>query len=576
MEQSTLPAANSTPIPSGFFVLIHNPTTQWIVRFWCWANKFVRKFLPCIHFFMLLVTVAILGAIVFANQHLPCWLDEIYMSSPAYHRATEGVWHSVCCWNSIGTIPYAPNYPLFCNILRILIAYFGLNFWILRGGQLVFGLAPIVALLWLFRRKRIIRSRLEIVEAIYFAACFTFFIWSVWIRPEAIFLSVITLLIFAWASNRPILLFFSGILVPLCGLQWNVLLLPAIIYWLVFGGRFRNTVLLILALLISSMATLVVYHRLGMWPSYLQEAARIGGLDIFHHVLSRMIAGGLKMDFTWFFSAWGENPAPAWSLVLVGACALPSFLGRWHKGSSKRLSIFLLLAETAVWLSMALAANLNFIYLPLAPLPLAFCVSTWSSPLRDRQPAAFFLVTNIALGIAGTNAKHLCKWFPNHAPSIAEAKWLDERALENALSGCWPSGAIVLADDSAYCAISTCKGYFLPACYAFDLSSSERVRVGAILLEDAPYPLRAWNANWRCASYSRVLQNGQSWAFVEGITADQLIDVIGNNWNCTFTEIPIAQSTWHRAIHYRLFLPVFSEPDDKLPNTNITLVNQSQ
>jgi hypothetical protein len=553
-RRSPLPAANSK---SGFFILVNSSTARFFTRLWMRANDLARPLLPFLHLFMFAMTVAILCGVVFANGHTPCWYDEICMLDPAYHRATEGVWRSIAQWDSIDVVPFAPNYPLLINILRFLITCFGVNFWILRGLMLVFGVFPFACLLVFAKKTGLCHSWSDILHVTYFSACCSFFFWAISIRPEALLLTVLTLGVFAWCGDHPVLLFISAFLVPICGIQWAVLLVPAVCHWLLFGGRIRNLVLVALALTLSMVATYAAYYCLGMWPSYVQEAGRIGGLGIFRDAVSRIIASGLKMDFSWLLSPWSENPAFAWSLVLFGIGTLAVPLSGMDVAEKKRLA-FPFLVQIAVWLPMSLLARVNFVYLHLAPLPLAFAAPFWYKSLQNRHPMLYILLVLAAVGIGFTHWKHICKWFPNQAPSIAAATWLDEASLERNLAEVLPSDTVVLGDDAAYFAIRSRYSDFWSSVYAFDLPESDVQKIGAVLLKDGNLNTACmWSANWRRASFSSALRLRHPDNAPEEITTDDLDAAIAECWRCGFTELPLLPPKSRHMIRFRLFRPVF-------------------
>jgi hypothetical protein len=557
----------SIPESSGFSILVHSRPAQILVRLWIRLNIFVRPILPLVHFLMVVVIGVILYAVVFANQHVPGCYDDICMVDPAFHRATTGVWHSIAQWDSIDVIPFAPNYPLLINILRLLIACFGFNYWILRGSMLVSGLVPVALLLWLFRRKGLLQSGREVLQAAYFAAGFTFFYWSVYVRPEAILLSVATLFVFAWGDNRPVLLFLAALLVPLCGLQWNVLLLPVALHWLVFGGRLRNPVLVAVAFVLSSVATIAAYHLLGMWPSYLQEAARVGGLDAFHSAISKMAGAWRVGDFYWLFFRLGVFVALSWlTFVFVGLLALR--LDR----EVRPLIVFTALFPVICILAIALFGQLNSVYTYLLVLPLGLILPRLFRPLTVHHPLLLVLValtcplwTARAHWAHCRNTANPCQWMHLAHPDFSEARWLDEGAMEAALRPLLAPDELVLAPPDLYYAVhAVARELYTPDC-AFDLSPAQRSAVTAVLMEAVP-------SDMEISALMRLRkQTGRPDLFAHlapsplpsdpeatfRVTPDDLLAAIADHWHCHFEEIPLPPPSSPTTIPYRLFRPVY-------------------
>lgn len=520
---------------------------------------------------MVVVIGVIIFAVVFANQHTPCWYDEICMLDPAYHRATTGVWHSIAQWDSIDTVPFAPNYPLLINILRFLISCFGVNFWILRGAMLLFGLVPIAVFLWLFRRSGILQSRHEVLYAAYFMACFSFFWWAIWIRPEAFLLSVAALLVFAWASNRPVLLFCSALLVPLCGLQWNILLVPVILHWLFFGGRIRNPFVVASAFVISSIATIATYHALGMWPSYLQEAARIGDFDAMHNV-----ANALRDIYLLDFNKWIGHPhripppvALGAGLFLFGGCFC-RFLKDSHSSRSHKWWLFVSCSAIAILGAFGLLAKVSHYYVRPIVGAICFCYPIVFGKLWEKRPILLFLMALLPIVPSTLVLWHTIRdasyAYSNSTGVVRPNSWLDEASLEKALRGALPPNGIVCCDSSAYFAVRASGNELLPLCYAFDLSAEQIHNCSAILLEENPVFLFDRDySDWRQASYSKVMQEyfqsadsgGDVWS--TRVSPDDFVAAITAHWHCTFKEIPLALSERSRFFRFRLFRPVFAE-----------------
>lgn len=510
---------------------------------------------------MLTIAVVILIAGVFANQHAPCWYDEICMIDPAFQRVKIGVWRSIAQWDSIDVVPFAPNYPLHINILRILIMCFGVNFWILRGAMLFFGLVPVGILLWIFRRKGYFSSGTDVLCACYFTACFSFFYWSIYIRPEAILLSVATLLVFAWANDRPCLLFFASLLVPVCGLQWNVLLLPVAFHWLIFGGRFRNPVLVAVAFALSSVTTLAAYHLLGMWPSYLQEVARVGGLDAFANAKSKLFQ--LVCHGNGRFLAWGIKPydsLPVLLLFVLGAVSFPFF------PHVRKTYLFMVLSWTGVVLALAFFGSLNSQYAKLLVVPVVFLLCVVLSPVWKKQCLFLLLCMGGAFLLAGFHWNKLCR-MPNFTTAMTSdvssvAFWNDEYMLRQAVRSELTPDDIVACESPAYFEIRARCADLVPLCYAFDIGKEQRESITALLLADEPYRIVSRdNSMDRRTSFAKALSHYSEHSTLLGgmecISPDDLLSAISDCWQCSFIEIPLASPTIPHAIRYRLFRPVF-------------------
>lgn len=533
-----------------------------------------RPVLPVLYLFMGAITIVILGLVFFANQHLPCWYDEICMLDPAYHRATTGIWHSIAQWDSLETIPFAPNYPLHINFLRFAISLFGTKCWLLRGSIFFLGLAPVVILLWIIWKKGVLLSWQEVLCATYLSACCTFFYWSVYVRPEAILLCAITLFVITWTSDRPVFLFLSSIFIPLCGLQWNVLLLAVFLHWLVFGGRFRKLLLVTLAFGLSSAGTIVAYHLLGMWPSYLQEAARVGGLDALHAVQTKLLGAWSAGDFYWlFFPLSTFVVLPCLSFAVLGLIA-------WKKMplQSRANFSFAISALVLIVLAVALLGHLNENYTYLIPLPICLVFPIVLRPFLPRHCLIpVLLVLTVPLVSAHGYWERLSdthrnvQWLRFTHPDFSQTRWLDESSLETAIGSTLSENDVVLAPPDVYFALRLFRIGMYPHEWAFDLSNTQQKTITAVLLDAAPstmelsqlYKIR--NKMNVPDLFNHLLPNPEPAdpTFSFSVAPEDILSALGMYWSCCFTELPFHDSSNENAIKYRLFrtsfCPAFSD-----------------
>ena len=568
LNQSTDYRDDTTP--SGFSILWHSSVVQSLNRIWNRLNDWSRFLLPVMYASMLVLIGAILLAVAFLNQHGRCWYDEVYMLDPAWHRATTGVWQSVASWDALDTIPYAPNYPLLCNILRCLIACFGTNFVVVRGAMLMFGLVPAAVLLWLFRREQVLQSRLEVILAGYFMACFSMFCLATVIRPEAVLISVATCLVCAWSFDCPVLLFICAMLVPLCGLQWNALLIPVALHWLVFGGRLRNPLLVAMAFAISSAGCILIYHMLGMWPSYLHEAARIGGLNPFCSAMKKIHSAFADWDYSWIFD--GRHLFSYDALVftlfgVMGGCAC------WLGGASRqsnhrasRLFLFGLVSILGMLFSLALLGNLNHRYPVVLSIPVALLLPAICRKFWRRFPIVLLLFAVFALKPAWVwwnrcSYGDTLSWMPGATLS----RWADPPSTQRVLQAHLSDSDVVACNSAAYFEVRSLCSDMMPLCYAFDLSYAQAQSVTAVLLDDRPVPVLALDfsahrrTSYRTKMIARFFPERQSIAPETVVSPDNLLAAIADSWNCTFTEIPLEGPKRPGFIQYRLFRPVFYE-----------------
>lgn len=553
---------SSNKSPSGFSILLHSPITCILIRLLSRLNALVRPLLPLLHLFMFGAIGTILAAVIFVNQHLPCWYDEIYMLDPAYQRATTGVWQSVGRWESIGAVPYAPNYPLLCNLLRLLVFCFGAKFQVLRASMLVFGFIPVIALFCLFLKKGLLHSWKEVLYAAYFVACFSFFHWAIYIRPEAVLLSVATLLVFAWVEDHPLLLFLSALLIPTCGLQWNVLLLPAVLYWLFFGGHLRNPLLVVFAFLLSTCATIGTYHALGMWPSYIQEAACVGGLNPFHSAVTKLHGVYANFDFSWLLTPIALPPIALFCFLMSFVPIMLSDFGRYRILHPSKMGMFVCSSIAAVILALGLFGRMSSMYARLLVFPMALCTIPLGRTFF-RWPLSCFVFVLLAIYPAKVNwakSSHPYAFSPNVAN---DSRWYDASSLQCALSENLSGETLVLGDDSSYFAVRSLHLDFLPACYAFDLPKDLVETIGAILLSDVPDACYAWCASPRKSVLEFALSKYKAKntfigdEAVAGVTPEVFLAAVAEHWKCTFAEIPLALDSRPGFIHYRLFRPIF-------------------
>ena len=553
---------------SGLHVLLDSPCARMLHQLWMQLNAFVRPLLPLIHLFVFIGTLLVVVSTFFANQHLPCWSDELFMIEPAYYRTHTGVWQSHVAWDSFFTMPYAPNYPLFINFLRLPISLFGVHFRILRGIMIALGVAPIGFLLWLFRKKGIYKNRFEVIFAAFFSACCTAFYCAVYVRPEAMLLTVVAFFIFFWMTDHDISLFLISLLVPLCGLQWNVLLLPVVLHWLLFGGRLRKPVLVVIAFLCSSVATIVAYHAFGMWTSYLQEAARVGGLDVIPRALAKMHDAFSKRDFLFLSNALYPYDALPGDIIFVSG-AFSVFCGQAYRGSRK-IWFFSFATYYGVMLTVAFLGSIN----PQYPKLLLF-IPAFVAPVLFRQVwckypiflFAFVLVFSyIALvhwqKISG-NANHLSDVATDVSSSAA---WVDELALERIVSSVLTPDDVVCCESPSYFAVRSKTKEMLPLVFAFDLSPQQRREITMLVLQDEPYRIFDRDrALFRKSTFAATLQSVfwnpcsspavDLWDFE--ISLNDLLSTIADRWHCNFEEVPVPSSRNPNTISFRLFRPVF-------------------
>ncbi len=563
----------TVPAASGISILLQSRPARLLARCWRGLNQCLRPMLPILHLCMLAATAAILLGALFCNRHKPCWYDEICMLDPAWHRTVDGIWHSTAQWDSLETIPFAPNYPLFINLLRLSIALFGMDFRIIRGMMFALGLAPIAFLLGYFRKKGFYRSRAEVLQAAFSCACFTSFQFAVFVRPEAVLLCVAALLVYAWTSDRPAMLFLSALCVPLCGLHWNVLLLPVVLHWLLFGGSLRKPLLAVSAFALSTVATLVAYHALGMWPSYLQEAARVGGLDALHNACAKLHGAFARRDWHFLTTPIPPYDALAGNLVFASG-ALAALCGELD-AKARKTWLFSCISYYGIILAIGFLGTFNGQYIKLllcAPAMLAPCLfrTAW-----QKFPLLLLAFTLVLCQIAHVHWNQL-----KHAAMSDERTlcWVDEAALERIFASHLTADDVVCCSDSAYFAARSHVRDVMPLVFAFDFSPKQARSMTALLLQDEPY--RIYDYGWtgfRKASFTETLQSlfwdpspSESidlWDYT--ISSDALLDTIGAHWHCSFTEVPLDPPARPGFIRFRLFRPRFTEPfDDAQGNGN--------
>ena len=558
----------NTPHPSGFSILFHSSLAKRMIHLWSCLNALVRPLISLLSLFMLAVALLILGTAIFANQYLPGWSDEIFMIDPAYYRVNTGIWQSRVAWDSINTIPYAPNYPLFINFLRIPIAIFGVDFHILRGSIFVIGLLAIIFLLVFFKRKRIFQTRFELIFALFSVACFTAFYPCIYVRPEAVLLAIATFLLFAWMSDRFVLLFLIALLVPLCGLQWNILLLPVVFHWLIFGGKLRKHFLVAFAFALTTVATLVTYHLLGMWPSYLQEAARVGGLNAVSHTIYKLHNAFIARDFRFLTNAFYPYDAlPGDLLFLFGGVSI--LLGP-PSAKVKKVFVFSACTYYGVIFAVALFGSLNPQYPKLLLIIPAFAAPIFFRQMKSHASLLLLSFVLMSSYIAFVHW-HKIRDEANHLSDVATdvssaAPWVDSSALKRNLRAVLSPEDIVCCESPSYFAARSTAKEMMPLVFAFDLSPEQFREITVLILQDEPYRIFDRDrAFFRKSSFAANLQaifwdpappeDIDLWEFA--ITPEDLLSTIASHWHCTFTEIPLPITPKPNTIQFRIFRPSF-------------------
>ncbi len=549
---------------SGFEVLARTRFGRSVCAMWILVNDFVRHFLPIFHLAMLVVVGIILFGVVFANQHLPTWYDETCLTDPAFYKATQGVWRSRMEIDSLSVEPFAVKYPLLIGTMWVLTKLLGMHFGVFRASMLFFGLAPVLGLLWLARKRGLLQSWTEVVQAAYFLACFGLFYWAIYIRPEAMVLSIGFFLVLFWLDGRTIPLFLTALCIPLCGLHWNVLVSPAILAWLFFGGPARNPLVVIGGALLGSIAVLAWYHLAGMWPSYILEAHRLTSPHIVDNVRSFVVETFLNVRLDRFLFDY-HFPFNAFLCVLLmfGLGFIAFLTDSQAASADKKHFLFVLLSLSSLVLALASAAWLNDHYtrllVPLSCLWAPLIFRRWWS----KSPLLLVLMTVFAAAVAYPLWNYTCH---SKEGGARTSLWMDEAFLEKAIGNVIPGEEIILADTSAYFAVRSQGNELFPLCYAFDLSKEQIRSCSAVLVEDNPSQI--FNRDYsdvRNTSYSKAMKDFLFLSTLSGdiwdvrISPDDLISAIAAHWQCTFTEIPLDFSSARAgAIRYRLFRPVFS------------------
>lgn len=552
--------------PSGFSMLVQSRAFLILLRIWNCLNGFARTLRPLLNLCMLATTIAILCAVVFANQHYPSWYDETCLTDPAYYKVTKGIWKSRMEFDSLGVEPFAVKYPLLIGMMWVFAKCFGMKYALFRASMLFFGLLPIVGVFWLARKRGLIKSWTEGLQAAYFMACFGFFHWCIYIRPEAIVLSVGFLVAWCWLSGARIPLFLSSFCIPLCGLHWDVMVFPCLFAWLIWGGSFKKAILVLAGILLGTVGTLCWYHLAGMWPSYLLEAHRGGTSPSILGNISRFLYDiFLNVDFSHLFSWHYPFNAFLCTLWVFGLGAVALHFSPEASIWDRKSFVFAFLSYFALILALASAAWLNDHY-PRLLAPLA-CLWT---PLVFRHwwrkyPLLLFACAVVAACVASVVWNNIR--FSREGGARTDI-WMDEAALEASIDGVLSRDDVVLADASAYFAVRSRCGELFPFCYAFDLSEEQIHSCTAVLVEDNPSRLTNRDySDGRGTSYSRAMKafydpDGTSGETAR-VTPDNLVAAVAARWDCSFEEIPFVVSTpLHRAIRYRLFRPVFADGRD--------------
>jgi hypothetical protein len=561
MKTTQIEQDNGSLEASGFSILIHSRGGQALRRAWMRLNELSRPFLPILHFCMLIATVATLCAVVFANQHLPSWYDETCLVDPAYYKVTEGVWKTRMEFDSLDIEPFAVKYPLLIGLNCLILKCFGMNYALLRGAMLFFGLVPVGGLFWLARRRGLLRSWTEVLEAAFFLACFGLFYWALYIRPEAIVLSVGFLLVLFWLADSLVPLFLTALCIPLCGLHWDVLVLPAIWGWLIWGGTARKPLAVVAGAVLGSIGVLIWYHLAGMWPSYLLEAQRGTSPSIVGNAIGFVRDFFLEVNL----NRLGQHACPSNAFLCslwiygLGACSIKFFP---VAVADKKTFLFFLLSLFSVIPSLAAAAWLNDHYNRLlAPLscllaPLLFRGVWRKYPLLLFAGALLALLVSYDIWLYARYSKE---------PGTRINIWVDEPALESSLEGILSSDDVVLADSPAYFAVRSRGAEMFPMCYAFDLSEEQILSCSAVLIEDKVSCLGSRDySDFRKTSWSKVMKGRFADAGEGGrLSPDDILAAIADHWHCSFREVPLAPPSLNRALRFRLFRPVFPSGEER-------------
>lgn len=380
---------------------------------------------------------------------------------------------------------------------------------------------------------------------------------------------MVALGIIAWLDNRLVLLFLVALCVPLCGLQWNVLFLPVVLHWLVFGGSLRKYLLVAIAFFLSTLATLIAYHVLGMWPSYLQEAARVGGLHAISGALEKL--HGIFARHDWNFLSSPNVPYDALPANLVCVCGgLAAFF--WHADRQVwKMWIFSFVSYYGTIFSIALFANLNPQYIKLLLLVPAMLVPPMFRNVWRKFPLFLFAFVMVFSYTALVHWRKI-QQSPDMVGNVsAFACWVDEAELEKLFADLVENDDVVCCVDSAYCAARTHAREVVPLVFAFDISPQQIRKIKAVVIQDEPYRVfdYAW-ASFRKSTFAPTLQhlfwnpqppeNVDLWDYT--ISPDALIAAIANHWHCALAEIPLDQAERSAFIRFRFFRPVFSDGEE--------------
>lgn len=420
--------------------------------------------------------------------------------------------------------------------------------------MLVIGLVPIASLLWFVRRQGLLHSFEEINLALYFTACFCFFHWSLYLRPEAVLLAVVSLLVLSWTSHHPLLLFLASFFLPFCGFQWNVLLLPVVFHWILFGGSLRKPLCVASGLVVGTTALLAYYHLAGMWPSYLQEAARVGGLDAIHSATKKLHTALSSWDFSWLFTASLAPPnvvdGPLAILVLSGAGL---FFDEHSKSREKKLFVFIVLSVISCWGALALFGHILHSYARLLVLPVCLLGPALGRRVFSRNPILLIGFVLCALWIPGVHWQHVKNGYGPWRTLPDDTFWVDEAFTERWIPEIFQPSDVICCDNSAYFALRRTGHELYRLRYALNIDETTCQRISYVLLSEKP----PYDPGTDFSQHLGPADNIPSW---EIETPSELLSAIATRWHCTFTEIPLPVSPMPNAVRYRLFRPSFSTP----------------
>lgn len=515
-------------------------------------NQFFVLLFPLVRMGVFLTLLCLIGFMIYMAPRYKPWHDEMCMLEPAVYMAQGEMPQSHAFMDALHVRPYAPNYPLHMGLLTVLIRLSNFNFFAIRYVNL---LLISLSLVWICRillKKSVFKSGGEAWLGFLLMLSPSFVIHSaMYVRPESTAMAICTFLVALWMSSSHwyVLLgcFGAGFLVVWCGLQWVVLMGGGMAcVWLFFGGNLKKAVLCAMGMLMGMAVFYFMYRAMGMWESYQQEAARVGGLDVVQNIIAKWGQLG-EGNARWLLHPYhlSRTFLKRWTILFACVCFSRSLqLG----AIARRWAVFACTYTLGAVLVLAIIANIWGYYYWIFAIPMGVAMVLC---LRDMFPRHAWLVT-LFLCLLCLSVKDSMMGLRYHTDPFRHRLHL-AKELDAGLKQHLMPTDVVMCNDAAYYATRKYAGSWYPLRFSLEEDfPSDLIDVVVLANHDIRSQI--------FKSIASVFWDRLDVAFGPDseIAVDDFLCHLAVQWQCEFIEEPFLEMDAHGEAGYRIFRKVQS------------------